>query len=100
MKAHSSIRRHAITGKSRLRQSWVMTHSNSGTETAKLAFSIECSAAIFMRERHNRNYPIPESIRLQNAFWAWERATWIVLAVILLIASPDCWRTGRSARAR
>src|SRR5262249_50601386 len=39
-----------------------------------------------MRERHNRNYPIPESIRLQNAFWAWERATWIVLAVILLIA--------------
>jgi hypothetical protein len=86
MKAQSSIRRHAITGKSRLRQSWVMTHSNRGTETVKLAFSIECSAAIFMRERHNRNYPVPENIRLQNAFWAWERTTWIVLAVILLIA--------------
>src|SRR5262249_42988527 len=42
-----------------------------------------------MRERHNRNYPIPESIRLQNAFWAWERATWIVLAVILLIALAE-----------
>jgi hypothetical protein len=63
-----------------------MTHSNRGTETAKPAFAIQCSAAIFMRERRNRNYPIPESIRLQNAFWAWERATWIVLAVILLIA--------------
>jgi hypothetical protein len=51
MKAHSSIRRHAITGKSRLRQSWVMTRSNRGTETAKPAFAIQCSAAIFMRER-------------------------------------------------
>jgi hypothetical protein len=54
MKAHSSIRRHAITGKSRLRQRWVMTHSNRGTETAKPAFAIQCSAAIFMRERHNQ----------------------------------------------
>src|SRR5437660_5229282 len=64
-----------------------MTHGNKvGTETAKPAFSIECSAAIFMRKRHNRNYPVLENMRLQNAFWASERATWIVLAVILLIA--------------
>lgn len=39
-----------------------------------------------MRKRHNRNYPVLENMRLQNAFWALERATWIVLAVILLIA--------------
>ena len=39
-----------------------------------------------MRERHDRNYPVLENMRLQNAFWASERATWIVLAVILLIA--------------
>ena len=39
-----------------------------------------------MRKRHNRNYPVLENMRLQNAFWASERATWIVLAVILLIA--------------
>ncbi len=64
-----------------------MTHGNKvGTETAKPAFSIDCSAAIFMRKRHNRNYPVLENMRLQNAFWASERATWIVLAVILLIA--------------
>jgi YetF C-terminal domain len=39
-----------------------------------------------MRERHNRNYPVLENMWLQNAFWASERATWIVLAVILLVA--------------
>jgi hypothetical protein len=39
-----------------------------------------------MRERHNRNYPVLENMWLQNAFRASERATWIVLAVILLVA--------------
>jgi hypothetical protein len=39
-----------------------------------------------MRERHNRNYPVLENMWLQNAFWGSERATWIVLAVILLVA--------------
>jgi hypothetical protein len=39
-----------------------------------------------MREQQSRDYPIPENMRLQNAFWASEHATWIVLAIILLIA--------------
>jgi hypothetical protein len=40
----------------------------------------------FMREQQSRDHPVAENMRLQNAFWAWERATWIVLAIILLIA--------------
>jgi hypothetical protein len=41
---------------------------------------------LLMREQQSRDYPIPENMRLQNAFWASERATWIVLAIILLVA--------------
>jgi len=57
-----------------------------GNRDSQARVSIECSAAIFMRERHNRNYPVLENMWLQNAFRASERATWIVLAVILLVA--------------
>jgi hypothetical protein len=39
-----------------------------------------------MRERDSRDYPVEENLRLQNAFWTWERATWVVLAIILLLA--------------
>jgi hypothetical protein len=39
-----------------------------------------------MREQQSRDYPIPDNMRLQKAFWASERATWIVLAIIVLIA--------------
>ena len=39
-----------------------------------------------MRERDSRDYPVLENMRLQNAFWAWERTTWVVLAIIVLIA--------------
>jgi hypothetical protein len=39
-----------------------------------------------MPEQDSRDHPVPEHMRLQNAFWAWERATWIVLAIILVIA--------------
>src|SRR6266481_2486820 len=53
MQTRSSIRRHAITGKSRLRQSSVMMHGNKvGTETAKPAFPLSaarpfsCASAI------------------------------------------------------
>ena len=41
---------------------------------------------LFMREQQSRDYPVRENMRLQNAFWAWERATWVVLAIITLIA--------------
>ncbi len=42
-----------------------------------------------MREQDSRKYPVSEDMRLQDAFWAWERATWTVLAIILLIALTD-----------
>jgi predicted exporter len=41
---------------------------------------------LFIREQQSRDRPVRENMRLQNAFWAWERATWIVLAIIVLIA--------------
>jgi hypothetical protein len=72
-----------------------MTHANkAGTEMGKAAFSSHCSAAIFMRERDKRNYPISENMRLQDAFWAWERATWTVLVIILLIALTGLFAHG------
>ncbi len=43
-----------------------------------------------MREQDSRNYPVLENTRLQDAFWAWERTTWCVLAIILLIALTGC----------
>jgi hypothetical protein len=35
-------------------------------------------------QQDSRNYPVLENTRLQDAFWAWERTTWCVLAIILL----------------
>jgi hypothetical protein len=55
---------------------------------------LQGSAAIFMRERDSRDYPVLENMRLQNAFWAWERATWVVLAIILLIALTGLFAHG------
>ena len=49
---------------------------------------------LFMRERHSRDYPIPENMRLQNVFWASERVTWTVLAIILLIALTGVFAHG------
>ena len=34
-----------------------------------------------MREQDSRSYPVREDMRLQYAFWAWERATWVALAL-------------------
>jgi hypothetical protein len=47
-----------------------------------------------MHERDSRDYPVVENMRLQNAFWTWERAMWVLPAIILLIAL-----TGSAARA-
>lgn len=49
---------------------------------------------VFMREQQSRDYPVAEDMRLQTAFWAWERATWIVLAIILLIALTGVFAHG------
>ena len=49
---------------------------------------------VFMREQQSRDYPVVENMRLQTAFWAWERATWIVLAIILLIALTGVFAHG------
>jgi hypothetical protein len=47
-----------------------------------------------MREQDSRNYPVCEDMRLQDAFWAWERATWAVIAVIVLIALTGLFAHG------
>ena len=47
-----------------------------------------------MREQDSRNYPVREDMRLQDAFWAWERATWAVIAVIVLIALTGLFAHG------
>lgn len=47
-----------------------------------------------MREQDGRNYPVREDMRLQAAFWAWERATWVVIAVIVLIALTGLFAHG------
>jgi len=47
-----------------------------------------------MREQDSRKYPVSEDMRLQDAFWAWERATWTVLAIILLIALTGLFAHG------
>jgi hypothetical protein len=62
----------------------------------KGAFSIHCSQArpFFMREQDSRNYPVREDMRLQTAFWAWERATWAVIAAIVLIALTGLFAHG------
>src|SRR5260370_7489600 len=47
-----------------------------------------------MREQDSRNYPVREDMRLQDAFWAWERATWAVIAIIVLIALTGLFAHG------
>ena len=47
-----------------------------------------------MREQDSRNYPVREDMRLQAAFWAWERATWAVIIAILLIALTGLFAHG------
>jgi len=47
-----------------------------------------------MREQDSRNYPVREDMRLQAAFWAWERATWAVIAAIVLIALTGLFAHG------
>jgi hypothetical protein len=88
IKAQAWIRLQSITGKSRLRQSRAITPRSGGNrhEQDRVLNALQCSAAIFMRERDSRDYPVAENMRLQNAFWRWERATWVVLAIILVIA--------------
>ena len=39
-----------------------------------------------MREKDSRSYPVREDMHLQYAFWAWERAMWVVMAIILVLA--------------
>src|SRR2546430_13200708 len=47
-----------------------------------------------MREQDSRSCPVCEDIRLQDAFWAWERAAWAVIAVIVLIALTGLFAHG------
>jgi hypothetical protein len=84
IKAQSSIRSQSSTGKSRLRQ--ITPRGGNRHAQGRVLNALSVYAAIFMRERDSRDYPVVENMRLQNAFWTWERATWVVLAIILLIA--------------
>ena len=47
-----------------------------------------------MREQDSRNYPVHENMRLQYAFWAWERAMWVGIVLILLIALSGLFAHG------
>src|SRR5262249_60352708 len=62
----------------------------------KGAFFVHCSQArpFFMREQDSRNYPVREDMRLQAAFSAWERATWAIIAAIVLIALTGLFAHG------
>lgn len=51
-----------------------------------------------MREQDSRSYPVREDMRLQYAFWAWERATWVALALILLLALSGLFAHGPLSR--
>jgi hypothetical protein len=48
----------------------------------------------FMREQDSRSYPVREEMRLQYAFWAWERATWVAIAVVVLLALSGLFAHG------
>ncbi len=51
-----------------------------------------------MREEDSRSYPVRENMRLQYAFWAWERAMWLALAGIVLIALLGVFANGPLSR--
>jgi hypothetical protein len=47
-----------------------------------------------MREQDSRSYPVREDMRLQCAFWAWERVMWAVMAIIVLLALAGLFARG------
>jgi hypothetical protein len=47
-----------------------------------------------MREQDSRSYPVREDMRLQYAVWACERATWIAIAVVVLLALSGLFAHG------
>jgi len=51
-----------------------------------------------MREQDSRSYPVREDMRLQYALWAWERATWVALALIVLLALSGLFAHGPLSR--
>jgi hypothetical protein len=61
---------------------------------------MHCNEArpFFMREQDSPTYPVREDMRLQAAFWAWERATWVVIAIIILIALTGLFAHGPLSR--
>ena len=52
-----------------------------------------------MREQDSRSYPVREDMRLQYAFWAWERAMWVVMAIILVLALSGLFAHGPLSRS-
>jgi hypothetical protein len=47
-----------------------------------------------MREQDSRSYPVHEDMPLQYAFWTVERALWVALAAILLLALTGVFAHG------
>ncbi len=47
-----------------------------------------------MREQDSRSYPVRENMRLQYVFWAWERATWVAMTVVVLLALSGLFAHG------
>src|SRR4029453_18440572 len=47
-----------------------------------------------MREQDSRSYPVREDMRFQYAFWRWERAAWVVMAIILVLALSGLFARG------
>ena len=50
--------------------------------------------SFFMREEDSRSYPVHEDMRLQYAFWTWERAMWGAMALIVLTALSGVFAHG------
>jgi hypothetical protein len=51
-----------------------------------------------MREQDSRSYPVREDMRFQYAFWRWERAVWVVMAIILVLALSGLFARGALSR--
>src|SRR6188508_2841580 len=65
---------------------------------ARVLLQFEAARSVFMREQDSRSYPVRENMRLQYAFWAWERATWVALALIVLLALSGLFAHGPLSR--
>jgi len=39
-----------------------------------------------MREQDSRSHPVREDMGFQYAFWAWERAMWVVMVLVIMLA--------------